>query len=383
MEFHRLDIDSASAREQWDQFCARETTAWFWHTTDWLQYTLAYQPALHSLSLSFFVTLGAQVVAIVPLFLERHEAHDGSHYELSFGGGSTPAPALSTQLPLEKQAEVLEAICQKIDGLAREYKAVRVRLQMSPLCWLGEPKKVQMEFDRYGYVAVPLATQVVALDREFPALLRLMRKGHAYDVKRGMKHFTVTCYDAKGISEDIFARYRSLHAQAAGRVTRPSRTFELMQQWIREGKALLLGATTDGVDVGWIYLFIYKNRAYYGSACNHPEWRRHPVGHALQGRAFQWLVEHGCAWYELGVQQFGPLLHDIPTEKELAIAVFKRGFGGDTVPLYRWEKFYSREFFVRTYGERVERYAEAVFLENNKDTEERLTTCVKGELFEN
>jgi GNAT superfamily N-acetyltransferase len=361
MEFHRLDIDSAGACELWDQFCAREPRAWFWHTTDWLHYMLAYQPALHSASLSFFVTSGGRVVAIAPLLLERYEAPDGSRRELSFGGGYLPAPALSTQLSSEKQAELLAGICRKIDDLAREYDAVRVRLQKSPLCWLGEANGSSAEYDRYGYIATPLATQVMALDREFPALLQRMRKGHACDVKKGLKQFDVVCHDADSITEDIFARYRHMHAQAAGRVTRPLRTFTMMEQWIREGKAVLLGAAKDGMDVGWIYLFVYKGRAYYGSACNHPEWRRQPVGHALQGRALQWLVEHDCAWYELGVQQFSPLLHDLPSDKELAIAAFKRGFGGATVPLPRWEKFYSREFFVHTYQERVNRYTSAVF----------------------
>ncbi len=375
MNIHRLDCDSPASRQEWDQFCVQERTAWFWHTTDWLRYTLAYQPALASTSLSFFVTLDAQIVAIVPLLLERHEANGGAYYEFSFGGGPTPAPALSTRLPLEKRAELFALISQQIDTLAQRYDAVRVRVQMSPLCWLPEEKGAQAEFDRSGYIAVPLATQVVALDRTFPMLLHRMRKGHVYDVKKGMKQFTVTCYDAENITEDIFTRYRLLHAHAAGRVTRPLWTFTLMLQWIREGKALLLGATKDGVDVGWIYLFVYKDRAYYGSACNHPEWKRQPIGHALQGRAFQWLVEHGCVWYELGVQQFCPLPYDFPTEKEVAIAAFKRGFGGATVPLYRWEKFYDREFFVRTASERIQRYAEAVFPARNEETEERLIAC--------
>jgi GNAT superfamily N-acetyltransferase len=375
MDIHHFDCDVATSRQEWDRFCAQERAAWFWHTTDWLQYTLAYQPALESQSLSFFVTSGSQVVAIASLLLEKHHTHDGVHYELSFGGGATPAPALSAQLSSERRAELFTLICRHIDELARRHYAVRVRIQTSPLSWLGEWAQGQAEFDRYGYVATPLASQVVALDRPFSALLQQMRKGHVYDVKRGMKHFDVTCYGAENISDEVFARYRLLHAQAAGRVTRPLYTFELMRRWISEGKALLLGASKEGSEVGWIYLFLYKGRAYYGSACNHPEWRRQPVGHALQGHALQWLVEHGYAWYELGLQQFGPLLYDLPTDKELAIASFKRGFGGVTAPLYRWEKFYAREFFLRTAHERARRYAETVCPARHEESDTRLARC--------
>ncbi len=87
-----------------------------------------------------------------------------------------------------------------------------------------------------------------------------------------------------------------------------------------------------------------------------------PVGHALQGQALKWLAENEYAWYELGAQQYGPQIHDIPTEKKINIAVFKRGFGGKTVPLEIWEKFYSKEFFLEVYSERIKQYAEAAFL---------------------
>src|SRR5207248_1897817 len=122
---------------------------------------------------------------------------DGSHYELSFGGGYTPAPALSTQVRPEKRAELCEIICRKIDEVARQYNVVRTRVQLSPLCWLNELNRAPVEFDRFGYAAVPLATQVVALDRPFPELLQHMRKGHVYDVKKGLRCFDITCYGAE------------------------------------------------------------------------------------------------------------------------------------------------------------------------------------------
>ncbi|MBI3304567.1 MAG: GNAT family N-acetyltransferase [Deltaproteobacteria bacterium] len=361
MEIHPLDLTSRAARETWDHFCSYRSNAWFWHTTDWLQYTLAYRPELQGVSLSFMVTEGDQIVAIVPLFLETHTSDRDSHRAFTFGGGYTPAPALSDQVRPERRSEVLQDICQRIDTLARAHQAARVLLQLSPLYWLGDPFDTILDLGRYGYLAVPLSTQVVRVNQGFSALRQQMRKGHTYDVKRGMRMFALTSYDAGCITEAVFDRYRLLHAKAAGRVTRPAQTFTLMYQWIREGKAVLIAATKDGMDAGFIYVFVYKKAAYYGSACNHPDWKRQPVGHALQGQALTWLAENEYAWYELGVQQCGPLLYDLPTDKELNIAAFKRGFGGLTVPLYRWEKFYSQEFFMQVYAERVRRYAEATF----------------------
>jgi hypothetical protein len=47
----------------------------------------------------------------------------------------------------------------------------------------------------------------------------------------------------------------------------------------------------------------------------------------------RWLKSQGFYKYELGAQYRGVLPYDESTEKERAISLFKRGFGGKEVPL--------------------------------------------------
>jgi lipid II:glycine glycyltransferase (peptidoglycan interpeptide bridge formation enzyme) len=131
-----------------------------------------------------------------------------------------------------------------------------------------------------------------------------------------------------------------------------------MAEWLASGAGALIGARQGDTWLGFIYLYCYKAGAYYGSACNDYEAAGNlPVSHVLHWTALEYLKARGLTHYELGGQQFGPQLFDFPSEKQLAIAFFKRGFGGGLRPLFIGEKFYSSSLFRRVYGARVERYA--------------------------
>ena len=85
--------------EDWDAFSLSCDDAWFWHTTAWLDYTLAYRPDLTPTSKSFMVIDGGRVQAICPLIVEERLAGEAGKTvrEFSFGGGFGPPPVFSTQ----------------------------------------------------------------------------------------------------------------------------------------------------------------------------------------------------------------------------------------------------------------------------------------------
>jgi len=53
-------------------------------------------------------------------------------------------------------------------------------------------------------------------------------------------------------------------------------------------------------------------------------------------------------------------LSNFPTEKEIDIARFKRGFGGFTVPLFRAEKYYDKKYFLKTYQDRINKFSDSI-----------------------
>ncbi len=347
----------------WNAACFDLHEAWFWHTAEWLEYTLHYRLDLQPRSSSFMVTSENRVLAICPLILETQTTPEGSVREFSYGGGPGPAPALANGLSERVCKAVLSAVCDELDARAHSMAVARVSFRASPPApafWrAGLPKPHPLL--RFGFLDIPLATQLIDLSQSEGKLLNHMRKGHRYDVKRSQPLLQTEVYDATNITPAIFEQYRRLHHRAAGRITRSPVTFEMMQDWIQSGMAVLALTRRDGDIVGCALISIYKDGAYYSSGCEDPDCGNLPVGHALQWAAMRWMKTHGIAHYEIGIQPNGVQPHSLFSEKELNISLFKRGFGGATVTVWVGEKFYSHEYYEAVMRDRVEKFASAVF----------------------
>jgi GNAT superfamily N-acetyltransferase len=299
---------------------------------------------------------GDELLAVVPLTVE---AHAGSH-QLTLGGGPCWAPAPHPELDEARAAEVLRLAFAHVDELAHEHGAVRASLALSPLVPAFDHAAVRFAAaaTRAGWGDVGRATQVLELAPGLEALRRGMSKGHRAAVGRGTRELKLEL-----VARDDHAAmelFANLHARAAGRVVRPAVVFRALGALAGAGHGLLALARRDGEAIGASYVNLFGPGAYYSMAAVDPEHRREPVGHALQWAVLEWLAEHGIERYELGLQQFGPLPHDVPNEKELAIARFKRGFGGVTRPFPVREKWYSAAAFERAARERADAYVAAL-----------------------
>jgi lipid II:glycine glycyltransferase (peptidoglycan interpeptide bridge formation enzyme) len=212
---------------------------------------------------------------------------------------------------------------------------------------------------KFGFLDASLNTQILDLSKDLDRILGEMRKGHRYDIRRAEKVFEIKIFDKNNITKEIFDQYRILHHKAAGRITRPLITFEMMHKWILNGNAILCGASYGGDYVNFALINIYKNGAYYSSASDDPDIETSaPASHIMQWKIIDWLKQNGFQTYELGLQQFGAQIFDIPSKKDITISFFKRGFEGYTVPLFRGEKYYSLDHFKEVQAERLENYLE-------------------------
>lgn len=340
-------------RAAWDSSCGESPEAWFWHSSAWLEYSLAYAAERGARSHAFAVVDGDRVLAICPV---ASEDVDGGR-ELLYGGGPCPAPALAERLTTRERGGVLDLIVARVDAIAAAEAARRWIVKRTPLSRSAVAIGIDPLTHR-GFIDVSLSTRVVELrGRGEAALWRDVRHGHRYDIRRGEKALDVVVVDREHFQPAIFEGYVDLHRRAAGRVTRPRRTFDLMAEWITEDRAALFVASDAGRMVSAAYVIVHSGSAFYASAANDPEWTGIPGGHLLQWRILRWLLQRGTLRYELGLQTDAVLLHAGTTDKERAIARFKRGFGGLTVPLVLLERYYSEPLFRQEMDRRVERYA--------------------------
>ncbi len=345
--------------ESWDRACMASSEAWFWHTTRWLEYTLAYNPSLESRSLAFLVCDGSTPVAVVPLVMERHRCGNALSLEFSFGGGWLPSPACIDGLSSRQEKELHRFMFDHILSLAKEKVVSRISFRSNPFtCLECGAEDIIPPAARFGFTSYIFPTQVLDLRKNPTDLIKDMRKGHRSDIRRAGKKLIGIVSSRQDPRLDLFTSYRELHEKAAGRQTRPTETFEMMHKWIEDGYAALFGALLDGRPVSFAYVMLYKQCAYYGSACNDPEIGDLPLAHFIQWEILKWLHEAGLRYYEIGWQFYAATPVFPASAKEIAVSSFKRGFGGKAVPMVLSERFLSRSDYLSVSQDRIERFAE-------------------------
>lgn len=345
--------------EDWNKFCMESDDAWFWHTIDWLEYTIQLRPELKSKQKSFIIMNNNIIIAICPLIFNTIYDNEKSYNIFSFDRSYGSLPALINGLSLKQRDKILKIIFDHIDKIASELDVKSCLLKFNPLT-PGYFRSPQYNFlMKFGFLDASLNTQILDLSKDLDRILGEMRKGHRYDIRRAEKVFEIKIFDKNNITKEIFDQYRILHHKAAGRITRPLITFEMMHKWILNGNAILCGASYGGDYVNFALINIYKNGAYYSSASDDPDIETSaPASHIMQWKIIDWLKQNGFQTYELGLQQFGAQIFDIPSKKDITISFFKRGFEGYTVPLFRGEKYYSLDHFKEVQAERLENYLE-------------------------
>jgi len=354
MEINKLTKDKY---DEWDDFCLKSDSAWFWHTIAWREYILNFLPEREAKDFSFFLGEKGDIKAIVPLICEINEFEGEKFLEFSYQNAAVPAPALANNLSLEQRKLIEEAVFKEIDRLARENKIARARFWISPLSPGFLKKYAANNFLlNCRFEDISLNTLLIDLRKSEANLKKELRRNHRRNILKG-KEFKVSVYAKENIKDEIFCEYKKMHHKAAGRKTRTDKTFELMLKWIKEGWAFLAVVEFNGKKIGFEYYSVYKNNVYGFSAANDPDFGHLPIRHTLEWEAILWMKKQGFSFYEIGLQQYKPLPYDFPSKKQLNISHFKKGFGGFAVPLFIGEKYYEKNYQLKIRQWRKEKLA--------------------------
>ncbi|MCX5749178.1 MAG: GNAT family N-acetyltransferase [Candidatus Saganbacteria bacterium] len=353
----------------WGELCQKSNDAWFWHTTEWMNYCISYGFEKHrSKNLSFIMIDDSGPIAICPLVLESHAGPDGKErqeFSISGSGGYLEMPAVRSNLTKGHTDKIMDEILETIDQMAVRHQVSRVSFRSAPL---AQQRYNINSFEKFGYLDCSLSTHVIDLKLSLAEIWSDVRKGHKYDIHRGEKNFIIHIYDKDNADKSIFDQYRLLHHKASGRVTRPIETFEMMYDWIVRGLGMLCGVCRNGQYAGFSYISLYKDSAYYTSASDDPDFQTDvPISHVIQWSVIKWLKEKGFQTYEIGGQHYGPHIYDLPSAKDGSIAFFKRGFGGKQLPLYRVEKYFDRDYMRLSYELKIKALQEKASKEMIKE----------------
>jgi hypothetical protein len=338
----------------WDSFCKESNDAWFQHTVTWLEYTLNMKWDNNSINHSFGVFENGKLAAIVPLIEEK--LNETEYQVFSMSGFPIPFPAFSNELSPRNRKKIESIIFKRIlESADIQY----INMYVSPLCRNSLSGNFRVNpLPRHNFHDTTISTNIISLHHELPILKKQLRKGHRSDIKSAKKgDVSVLILDRINFSENDFGAYQETHLQAAGRSTRPQKTWDIMAEWVKRGLAVLAIAKVDGHCVAVALVNTFNGGAYYQSGAALTDAAQpQGIGHLMQWEIITYLKTAGFNYYELGWNWFGNISQEIADKKMLQISRFKAGFGGSEYPLLRGEYFFNYTYMQAVLEERFEHY---------------------------
>jgi hypothetical protein len=285
---------------------------------------------------SFVALLDKEPAACVFLPIEKN----GQFLTVTLSGGFVLAP-------LFRSLSVAKEIFSKIDEIAAENKIDKIMFSVDTFFRNNCRYNYLQKFD---YLDASILSYVIDLNGQEEDFLKNCRRGHKCDIKKILadKNYEVFFTDRQDPSYEIHEAYRALHQKCSGRVTRPKENFDLQFEKLKNGEAVLFGVKYKGKNIAFSYFEYKGDYGMYEASADDPDYSGMPLYHILIFSAMKYLKLKGVRFLDTGQPsspsaQFGYY----PDEKQLNIALFKRGFGGDVRQNLRGVKYFSKELFEK------------------------------------
>lgn len=337
----------------WDEFCMANSYSTFFHTSYAMEYFKDCSFNISAQQKSFMVYENNKIIACMPVFLENI---DGKN-KLSYGGGALLSPLIYESINRITQRKIMKFILEKLDEISYENNVEKISFYISYLSnkYINQLDKYNY-FLQYGYLDASSLTCILDLQPTEEEIFKNFTKGHKADIKKSNKYLNIEIINSQNVSRDQVFDFMKYYFKIAGKETRPTSTFNNIYKWIKECNGVLFKATYNNESCGYSFYSYYKDTAYYYMACKDNNLDNFKISHYLQWEAIKYLKNHDIRFLELGIQDFKDTLHNFPSEKDVNISKFKRGFGGFIIPVYRAEKFYNLDAFKKCYEERINQY---------------------------
>jgi FemAB family protein len=181
-----------------------------------------------------------------------------------------------------------------------------------------------------GATAMPYFTQIIDLSLTEEQLHSQIRKSYSSLINWGLKNLDISIYDSKTVTKEIIEEFRQLHADVAGRYTRTARSWEIQHEMVKNNEAFIVTGRCNSVLVTTAF-FIYSLKwCNYGASASKRDMFDKPLAHSILWNGILYAKRLGCLYFETGEQLYPNQKQPSPTDKELGIVKFKRGFGGET-----------------------------------------------------
>ena len=181
-----------------------------------------------------------------------------------------------------------------------------------------------------GAKIIPHPIQLLELTPDTQTIKTNIRKSYKSLINWGKNNLSLEIIDQDNANYEEFDKIRQLHIEVSGYETRSKSTWDNQYEQICNGETF---AITGKIDKEVVTASIFSNNyenCLYRVGVSKRELFDKPMSHALIWEAICYAKKIGCRTFNLGKQEFPNQGSKLPSEKELGISRFKRGFGGKT-----------------------------------------------------
>lgn len=292
---------------------------------------------------SFCISLKDKVECLVPLILEKNGNENYFSTNLNFN--SFYGPIFNLALEKNIKNKLREFAFNEIDNLARLNKVLKSIQAIDPLNYFYE-KNYFNHLQHYDYLDASISTSIINLNNSEKEIRSNIRKSYHSLINKGLKNFKFHVMNFKNLNYKLFKKYILLHEKSAGFKTRNIKSFNTQYEAIINNHATLFFAEFNGKLIQSNFFNHCNNYAFYSSSAEDPSFKNNKIqaNHSLIYYAITYFKKKGFNYLDIGFQRFNTQIHENVTKKMVNISFFKRGFGGEIIPVYRGVKYYNNNF---------------------------------------
>ena len=276
-----------------------------------------------------------EIVALVPLYCFKDISRIS---EYRYGREYLRSPLIYGS-PFKKEYEKIQKyVFAYIEELAEKNK-VKAHKAMIEGVELLEGRHYYNYLTDFGYSDESSICQMIDTSKDIKELWADVRKSYKHLINRAEKNFVYETMSSDNYNFDKCEDYRKLHFMAAGRQTRSLESFKQMYKMVENGQAfIILAGEKDGrLDVAHFYYYLGNYCLYASSAINPGLPADSGAGHLAIWQGIVTVKRMGLRFLDMGQLRIDSNI----AEKEKNIALFKKGFGGNTVTVFRGTKIFT------------------------------------------
>ena len=273
------------------------------------------------------IVIAEQQIALIGMRMAIREYEDNTKELSCFG-----LPILY----LESQKVEMSQIRKAHKLLKAELENILSQDTISKIIYRDYLAQTQLSFLSHfflnrGAVATPHFTRVIELSLSGKDLYQQVRKSYKSLINWGGENLSIKLYDQQSIQKKDMNSFRQLHINTAGRETRSRKTWDLQYEMVCCGEAFLFFGELEKELVTAALFLCSPMYCVYGVSASNRDMFDKPLSHALLWNAILHAKKIGCSILEMGDLQYPRQGDPVPTQKELGITTFKKGFGGQTL----------------------------------------------------